>query len=284
MEAGRLMEVCPGDRPMRWELRLVAHLLTVSGAVQGGAAFGAALDALEAATDRPLILASAQFVRHAGPEGVLTFDVEVVASGPRTTQARVIARVGGEAVLAVHAGLGSRPVRFEGTWSPRPKVSGPEHGRPVPVPTRGGDLGSRLDVRLMVGRTDDELDGNEGSGRWIAWCRRLDSGGFVRPAELAVLADLSMLGLSSAVGRRLTGNSVDNSIRIADVDESGWILLDVGVDAIHNGYAHVNARLWSESGALLATANQSLIVREPGAAGRAVRSSRRIVGLPPAES
>jgi acyl-CoA thioesterase len=102
----------------------------------------------------------------------------------------------------------------------------------------------------------------------------------VRPSELAVVADLSMLGLSDAVGRRLTGNSVDNTLRMAGADETEWILLDVSVDAVHDGFAHVNARLWSEGGVLLATANQSLIVREPDAGGRARRSNRRIVGRP----
>jgi acyl-CoA thioesterase len=91
-----------------------------------------------------------------------------------------------------------------------------------------------------------------------------------------------MLGISGAVGRRLTGNSVDNTLRIAGSEASDWILLDVGVDAIHDGYAHVNARLWSEGGRLRATANQSLIVREPDATGRAVRTNRRIAGGPPA--
>jgi acyl-CoA thioesterase len=269
----RLVEVRPGDRPMRWELPLSARLLTVSGAVQGGVAFGAALDALEAATGRPLILASGQFVRHAGPEGVLTLDVEVSVDGPRTTQARVVAHVAGDEVLAVHGALGRRPFDVEGAWSPRPDVPGPEDGRLVAVPTSGADLGARLEVRLVEGRTTDELDGQPGSPRWIAWCRRLDADGAVRPAELAVLADLSMLSLGSAVGRRLSGNSIDNTLRIAGTDESAWILLDVGIDAIHDGYAHVNARLWSD--------NQSLIVREPDAAGRAVRSNRRIVASPP---
>jgi acyl-CoA thioesterase-2 len=279
MEDLRLVQLRPGDRPTRWELPLAPHLLTVSGAVQGGVAFGAALDALEAVTGRPLILASGQFVRHAGPEGVLTLDVEVAVDGPRTTQARVLAHVDGEEVLAVHGALGRRPIDVEGTWSPRPEVPGPEDGRPVPVPSSGDDLGARLDVRLVAGRHHDELDGNPRSGRWLAWCRRLDAGA-VRPAELAVLADLSMLGISHAVGRRLTGNSVDNTLRIAGSDETEWILLDVGVDAVHDGYAHVNARLWSESGALLATANQSLIVRVPDATGRARRTNRRIVGRP----
>jgi acyl-CoA thioesterase len=280
MGDGRFLEVRPGDQPTRWQLPLAARLLTVSGAVQGGVAFGAALDALEAATDRPLILASGQFVRHAGPGGVLTFDVEIAVEGPRTTQARVRAHVDDDEVLTVYGALSQRPLDIEGAWAHRPDVPGPADGRPVALPTSGDDLGSRLDVRLVAGRTHDELDGTKGSGRWIAWCRRLETDGPVRPSELAVVADLSMLGLSDAVGRRLTGNSVDNTLRMAGADETEWILLDVSVDAVHDGFAHVNARLWSEGGVLLATANQSLIVREPDAGGRARRSNRRIVGRP----
>jgi acyl-CoA thioesterase len=278
----RFVDVRPGDRAGRWVLTLAPHLLTVSGAVQGGVVFGAALGALESATGRRLILASGQFLRHAGPAGQLCIDVEVAVDGPRTTQARAVAHLDGDEVVTVQGALGRRPLDIEAIWVHRPDVPGPEGGRPVVLPSSGSDLGARLDVHLVAGRTPDELDGTPGPGLWIAWCRRLEAGP-VTPCELAVLADLSVLGISGAVGRRLTGNSVDSTLRIAGSDESEWILLDVGLDAIHDGYAHVHARLWSEQGTLLATANQSLIVREPDATGRAVRTNRRIVGSSPTD-
>jgi acyl-CoA thioesterase len=255
----------------------------VSGAVQGGVVLGAALDALEAATGRSLILASGQFLRHAGPAGVLCIDVEVAVEGRRTTQARVLVHMEGAEVLTVQGALGSRPLDIEATWVPRPDVPGPETARPVALPSSGPDLGALLDVRLVAGRGDDELDGAPGPGQWMAWCQRLDAGGPVTVGELAVIADLAVLGMSGAVGRRVTGNSVDSTLRVAGADQSDWILLEVNVEAIHDGYAHVHTRLWSERGIFLATATQSLIVREPGAMGRAVRRNRRIVGSSPAD-
>jgi acyl-CoA thioesterase len=73
---------------------------------------------------------------------------------------------------------------------------------------------------------------------------------------------------SHAAGRRLTGNSIDNTLRVVGRDETEWVLLDVVVDAIRDGYAHLGAHLWSEAGALLAIATQTLVVREPQADGR----------------
>jgi len=40
-----------------------------------------------------------------------------------------------------------------------------------------------------------------------------------------------------------------------------WVLLDIRVDLIANGFGHGVVHLWAEDGTLLATASQSTIVR-----------------------
>jgi acyl-CoA thioesterase len=40
-----------------------------------------------------------------------------------------------------------------------------------------------------------------------------------------------------------------------------WVLLDVRIHGIANGFGHGLVHLWSEDGTLLATASQSVIVR-----------------------
>lgn len=68
-------------------------------------------------------------------------------------------------------------------------------------------------------------------------------------------------GLGQALGRRAGGNSLDNTLRIIDLVPTEWVLLDVRVHAIANGFGHGLVHLWSEGGSLLATASQSTILR-----------------------
>src|SRR5579883_2706412 len=90
----------------RWSVPISPRLLTNSGAVQGGALFGVALQALERASGRALVWGAAQFLRHAGPEGSLDVSVDLDVAGPSTTQARASVRVRGVDVLTVLGALG----------------------------------------------------------------------------------------------------------------------------------------------------------------------------------
>jgi acyl-CoA thioesterase len=279
MQSERFVAVRATEDPLRWELTIEPRHLTHAGAMQGGCAFAAAIDAMTSVAQRPLAFASAQFVRHAGPTGVLVVDVEVPVEGQQTTQARARACVDGVEVLTAWGALGRRPLDIDATWASRPDVPSADDAQPVTLPSNGvDDLGSQLQVRLAAGRSTDELDGTRGRGRWIGWCHRLDPTGPMHATELAVLGDLAVLGISDAVGRRMTGNSIDNTLRIVGDDSCDWILVDVSVDAVRAGFAHVSAHLWADTGALLAIASQTLVVREVDASGRSRRSNRLIVG------
>jgi acyl-CoA thioesterase len=262
--------VVPTEDPSRWQMHLQSRVLTHSGAVQGGAAFGAALEAMQAAVERPLVWASAQFVRHAGPAGTLDLSVEVELPGRNTTQARVSVRMGDTEVLTVWGALGARSFSGGSVRPAMPDVASPGEGVPLALPPGGGDgLTDHLEVR----RAPDA-----GTGRWLAWCRRDGGSEAVSVGDLAVIGDLSMLAFSDALGRPVTGNSLDNSLRVLDGDAAGWVLLDVAVDAVHAGFGHAHARLWSEGGALLALAAQTLVMRDADGDGRSVRGQRQIVG------
>ena len=267
------------DDATRWRMPIAARVLTHAGAVQGGAAFAAAVEAMEAVTERPLVWASAQFLRHAGPSGTLDVDVSVEMSGRQTTQARARVHMDGTDVLSAWAALGARPYDGRGAWSSAPDVPSPgASGPPLFPPTGDGDITTHLDIRQAMGRTHAELDGRRGNGRWAAWCRRVDNAGAIAAGDLAVIGDLSMLAFSDALGRRCTGNSLDNSLRIAGREGTGWVLLDVRVDAVHDGFGHAHAHLWSEEGSLLGISSQTLVLRDADSAGRAPRQGRRIVG------
>ena len=44
-----------------------------------------------------------------------------------------------------------------------------------------------------------------------------------------------------------------------------WVLCDVRIDGIHDGFGHGDVYLWSADGTLLATASQSAVLHNPRA-------------------
>lgn len=270
MSARDFLGLVATEDPTRWRMPVQPRVLTHAGAVQGGAVFGAALEAMQATIGRPLVWASAQFVRHAGPGGTLDLAVDVALSGRHTTQARVGVRMGGAEVLAAWGALGARS--FDGTVArpAMPDAAPPADGVPFAFPAHGSDgITDHLEVRqVAVAR----------AGQWAAWCRRDAGDSPVSVGDLAVIGDLSMLAFSDVLGRPVTGNSLDNSLRLLGADAAGWVLLDVHVDAVHAGFGHAHARMWSEDGALVAVTAQTLVLREADPDGRSIRRHRRIVG------
>jgi len=92
-------------------------------------------------------------------------------------------------------------------------------------------------------------------------------------ASLAILGDYVPFGIGQALGLRARGNSIDNTLRIGQMVRSDWVLLDVPVHQVVNGFGYGDVHLWSESGALPGTASQSTIC-----AGGRTRSDKPDVG------
>ncbi len=79
---------------------------------------------------------------------------------------------------------------------------------------------------------------------------------------LAIVGDYVPFGISQAGGHRARSNSIDNTLRMVRVHPTEWVLADIRVQAVADGFGHGVVHLWSEDGTLLATASQSTIVRE----------------------
>jgi acyl-CoA thioesterase len=93
-------------------------------------------------------------------------------------------------------------------------------------------------------------------------------------AALAIVGDYVPFGIGQALGQRAGGQSLDNTLRVASRVPTEWILADVRVHAVADGFGHGLVHLWAEDGTLLGTASQSTIVRgwrEPGDPARAQR-------------
>jgi len=98
-----------------------------------------------------------------------------------------------------------------------------------------------------------------GDDRSMLWARmpgvQHDAG------ALAIIADYMPSALGNALGRVVHCTSIDNTIRFASLAASEWILCDNRIEYIGNGFGYGTVNMWSETGELLATASQSMILR-----------------------
>jgi acyl-CoA thioesterase-2 len=249
--------------PYRYVLPVLPGICTQGGFLFGGCGLGAAIAALEATTGRPVVWASAQYLSYARPPEWLDLDVTVAVSGRQTTQARVVGHVADREVLTVNAALGSRAMEAEGTWAVMPAVPAPAEcsRRELRFPGEGESIAARLDVRMASARSFADLPGpGMPGGRSALWAKLPDVLD-MSSAALAVLGDYVPFGIGQALGLTAGGNSLDNTLRIGRIVSTGWVLLDIRVHQVANGFGHGDVHLWSETGTLLATASQSTIVR-----------------------
>ena len=79
-------------------------------------------------------------------------------------------------------------------------------------------------------------------------------------AALAIVGDYVPFGIGQALGHRAGGNSLDNTLRVVRRHPTEWILADIRVHAVADGFGHGLVHLWAEDGTLLGTASQSAIV------------------------
>jgi acyl-CoA thioesterase len=260
VDAAEFLGLAPTADPLRWRLPVVDVLTTARNQLFGGVALGAAAAALEEATGRPMIWGTAQYIGYAEPPDVLDLELKVAAAGNLTTQARAIGSVAGAEIFTVNAALGSRPLELRGTWVERPDVPPPDAFPPTVVPEEVRKrISSRMELRLA---NDDRLSSVAGHGRISVWARvpGLDP----CTALLAVLGDVVSFGIRRVMGMRGSGSSLDNTLRVARIVPTDWVLLDIRIHSVEHGFGHGAVHLWAEDGTLLGTAAQSVIIRPPG--------------------
>lgn len=261
MDARSFLGLQPTHNPMRWVLPVVPGISTGGNFLFGGCGLGAAIAALESTTGRRVVWAAAQYLSYARPPEVMDIDVTIAVGGRKTTQARAVGHVADREILTVNAALGERPMPQEGQWSRMPSVP-----PPAECPPRGYRLANedsimrRLDVRLAEGRDWGALDGTPGSGQCALWAR-MPEVLEMSAAALAILGDYVPFGVGQALGEMAGGNSLDNTLRVVRLVPTEWVLIDIHVHAVQNGFGHGLVHLWAENGTLLATASQSCIVR-----------------------
>ncbi len=266
MDAQEFLGLQPTHNPYRWYLPVTPGISTGHGFLFGGCGLGAAISALEGTCGRPVVWATAQYLSYARPPAVMDVDVTIAVGGRHTSQARAVGHVADTEILTVNAALGHRDIEAFGSWETPPDVPPPED-----CPRRGyrnendDSIMSRLDSRLADGRDLDDVDrigvgGVPGSGRSALWVRHPESLD-MSAAALAILGDYVPFGIGQALGLPAGGNSLDNTLRVVQLVPTEWVLLDIRVHAVANGFGHGVVHLWSDDRTLMATASQSTIVR-----------------------
>jgi acyl-CoA thioesterase len=130
-------------------------------------------------------------------------------------------------------------------------------------PLRGdqeGTINARFEQRMVKWRHWDHLEGT-GDGRTLMWARLPEVLDGVDAAGLAVLGDFVPMGVGQALGIQGGGNSLDNTLRLARLVPTEWVLLDIRIHAVERGFGHGEVYMFAEDGTLMAVASQSCIVR-----------------------
>jgi acyl-CoA thioesterase len=253
-----------GDK-LHWRLSVVPELSTPGDFLFGGCGLSAALVALEGATGRPAVWATAQYLSYAPTGSELDLTVTLAAEGRRVTQGRVVGQVDGREILTVNGAAGlPGTLDAVGVWLEPPRVPPPDECPPRRIAgVTSASVFDRVDVRVARGRTYEEIASRgmgAGEPNTVLWAR---VPGHLEPsaATLAIIGDYVTGAVSQPLGRLVMSRSLDNTLRVVGLEPTEWILCDIRIHAVVGGYGHGSAHLWSQHGALLATASQSMSIR-----------------------
>lgn len=245
-----------------WGFQVAARHCSPEGGLFGGVGLAAAIEALEVELGQPLVWSAAQFFGFAPPDAPVTLELRRVAAGSTVVHAEALGKVGDEPILRVSAALGRRETGGElaGQWVTMPEVPGPDEAPPRPVPSRSQSITEAVPVRVASARVGDERFTPSPHGRTSLWLQPP-----LRPGSSAMLAlagDYLPAGLGQALGIRATSRSIDNTLRVIAHEPTEWVLVDVRMQSVQEGFAHGLAYLWSPQGRLLAIAGQTSTVQE----------------------
>lgn len=247
-----------------FRLKLRPELCGGRGHVWGGVGLVAAMEALKRQSGgRPAILASAQFLGNHENARELVLQSELTAHGRSISHGKVTAHLDGKPFMNAFVSLGEREAPERGVWVTMPDVPHPDDCQSIDVDSGGTSIHGHVDLRLARGKLFDYIAGTTENkdGRITAWAHMPDLE--CDAGTITLLADYMAGGVDHVLGIDAYGVSLDNTIRFARIVPTKWVLCDMHIEHISDGFGYGSTHLWSEDGTLLATANQSVVVRIP---------------------
>jgi acyl-CoA thioesterase-2 len=254
----------PGRSPFHHRLTVLERY-TVAGPdnafLFGGAALGACILAAERSIGRETVWASAQYLSYARLGTEVEIEILPVTSGRYTSQARAVARIDAEEIIGVSLSLGARPGFPERQFARPEPLPPPETCPKLPIrwSSMPGDIYGHLDARIASG-WDKTTDGG---GSVSLWIRPIGNVPIDRPL-LALVSDFVAAAISNMLGSDAgdnSANSLDNSIRFIAPVQTSWIQCDIRLHGAANGFAHGCMLLFTPEGQLMASASQSVMLR-----------------------
>ncbi|WP_380878034.1 acyl-CoA thioesterase II [Sphingomonas sp. DBB INV C78] len=232
----------------------------------GGVGLGATIEAAERTTGRAVVWATTQYLNYAPRGSTVAFEVTPLVEGHHTSQARATAKVDGRQVVGAGLSLGARPGAVRRQFASPSFVPKPQDCPRLPLrwDIAPDDMYSRMDVRIAKGwdATGDE------AGHMVLWMRPTGEpgagGGPIDRPMLAIMADFVPASIGNALSDGkgdVAVNSLDNCIRFTGLAETEWVLCDIRIHGVADGFGHGQMLLFAEDGTLMATASQSVIVR-----------------------
>jgi len=249
------------DRRFRLEVR--TELSTPFGFLYGGSGIAASAEAAERATGRPLQWITTQFLGSPEPGSVVELVVDMPAGGRATTQSQVVATVDGRPVFTSLCAHTVRPTGNRVQFVEMPEVAAPDDCSPMGglfELDHSGSFFDTLERRVARGAVGPAALGHPSSEPVSLWCRILDHE-IGSPATQAYVADIIPMGIGAALGAPPGATSLDNTLRVIDTDPTEWVLLELIPEGHHRSIGHGSLRAWSRDGRLMATAQQTCIVR-----------------------
>jgi acyl-CoA thioesterase II len=233
---------------------LVPHLCRPDGALFGGAALAASMAAIELASGRPALWATTQFVSPASTGDQIDCRVELLARGKYIDQLRLTASNEGRLVFTA---LGSTATRRDDGVSGydlrMPDVAPPDESQPFGGSrswSQNGETGHHRVSEFREAGTGDR------PGHMLMW-GRISGETATTAAKLGFLADMVPVAVCRAAGVAGAGTSLDNSLRVGQLVDTEWVLLEHEGEVADRGYGYGAVRIWSPDGVLMATGSQT---------------------------
>ena len=227
----------------------------------GGAGLACAVQAMELASGRPAIWATAQYLSYVRPGSRVDIAVDLATVGRAIPQARATLSHDGKDIITATAALGQRDGPSD-QWASHAAVPPPEECADIEHWNAGASIGGRFRFRPAHGYFGyAPTHGRQDDGRLLFWMRPVDDVPIDR-SVLAVMADFFTPGIHNATGQVLGGNNLDHTIRYGAVVPTDWVLCDVFLEAIASGFTLGTMRIYARDGTLMASASQSMILRD----------------------